>query len=103
MAEYIVLIQSIIIEGMKTEHNQIYIIKWCLLLVLVVPLFSQNNSSSLSFADNLYAQGEYYRAITEYNRFLFHHSKTVDDSLYAFQQIFKSYYYGKEYNNSWIN
>jgi len=100
MVEYIVLIQSIIIEGMKTKHNQIYIIKWCLLLVLVVPIFSQNNSSSLSFADNLFTKGEYYRAITEYNRFLFYHSKTADDSLYAFQKIFKSYYYGKEYKNA---
>lgn len=85
---------------MKTDTKKKYRIISYLLLIITVPLFSQENNIKPSFADNLFEKGEYYRAITEYNRFLFNNAQTADDSLYAFLQISKSYYLGKDYENA---
>ena len=71
-----------------------------LLLIPAIQLFSQNNHTNHLFADNLFEKGEYYRAITEYNRFLFNNAQTSVDSLYAYLQISKSYYFGQDYENA---
>lgn len=48
---------------------------FALLLGLAVPCFGQETSPEkmLSFADHLFEQGDYYRAITEYERLIFFH------------------------------
>jgi tetratricopeptide (TPR) repeat protein len=58
------------------------------------------NQSSLSFADKLFDQTEYYRAITEYERALYFDCKNINDSIYCYYQIIKSYYRGKEFDNA---
>ena len=42
-----------------------------LLLLFPVPGHAQGGRGTLGFADSLFAQGDYYRAVTEYKRFLF--------------------------------
>jgi len=59
----------------------------------------QSPETILSFADHLYEQGDYYRAITEYERFLFFYP---DQALAkkAQYQIAMSYYKGEKYNQA---
>jgi hypothetical protein len=60
---------------------------------------------SLEYADNLFKKQEYYRAISEYDRYAFFSSITQKDSNYCFLQITKCYYLGEEYENmiSYVN
>jgi TM2 domain-containing membrane protein YozV len=60
------------------------------LLLLLIPLLAQSQTSDLRFADFLIRQGDYFRAITEYKRGAF---STTDDSVkdHCFLQIAKAY------------
>jgi outer membrane protein assembly factor BamD (BamD/ComL family) len=52
-----------------------------------------------SFAENLFAEGDYYRAISEYKRFLFYYpqNKLVENCTY---RIGESYYKGKRWHEA---
>jgi hypothetical protein len=77
------------------------VLHWCCLLLCFFPklLLSQEPSTS-SFADYLFGKGEYYRAITEYHRYLFFSTKSFEDTNYCKTQIFKCYYFGEDYQEA---
>lgn len=100
MEEFTLLTLLRVKKYLKTKLKNKYRFAICLVLVVTVSLFAQNNSTTTSFADNLFEKGEFYRAITEYKRFLFDNAQTIEDSLYAFQQISKSYYFGEDYEKA---
>lgn len=72
------------------------------LLFLVIvhkPILAQE-ISHLSYADHLFANGKYSKAVEEYERHLFFNAVNREDSLYAASQIVKSYYMSKDYRNT---
>lgn len=71
-----------------------------LLLFLLIPLpLCAADSAPLSFADSLAAEGEHYRAITEYKRFL-HHSPDAPEASRARLSIARSLIAGKRWNDA---
>lgn len=48
-------------------------IAWALLLAVSLPPERADGQTLFSFADHLFESGDYYRAITEYERFIFHY------------------------------
>ena len=58
---------------------------------------AQVRNNFLSFADNLYEEKEYYRAITEYKRYLFFFASTSHDSIIAMQKIVQCNLKGENY------
>jgi len=69
--------------------------------LFVMPCHAQDASPEkvISFADYLYAQGDYYRAITEYERFLFHYpSHALAEN--ARYQIGMSYFKGDKFSQA---
>lgn len=85
-------------EGYLKKATAISILL-CLILIGKINCFSQAQSSLL-FADRLFAKGEFYRAITEYERVLFFDCQNLKDSSYCIHQIIKAYYKGEEYDNA---
>lgn len=66
--------------------------------ILAMPqaIAAQNNSAN-AFADYLHQQGEYYRAISEYQESLFLRASSLEDSCYCYLKIASCYYRGKDY------
>ena len=54
------------------------------------------------FADQLFIEGDYYRAITEYKRIIFHNSKNHDLSGYAAYRIGLCYFNADRWDNAQI-
>jgi tetratricopeptide (TPR) repeat protein len=75
------------------------IIIYCFIILLFSSSLFAQNKTSISFADQLYQKDEYYRAVSEYNRYLFFEAKNSSDSGYCFLKIAKSYYKGEDYNS----
>ncbi|NIQ96268.1 MAG: tetratricopeptide repeat protein, partial [Desulfuromonadales bacterium] len=69
------------------------------LLLLPAPVAGQQESPSLSFADALFAEGDYYRAITEYKRYLHHFPQGAEASRAALE-IGRSYLAGGRYEQA---
>lgn len=67
---------------------------------LAVRSVTAGDVDSIPYADHLFKKGEYYRAISEYERYLFHHVRTREDSNFCHLQIAKSYYFGGDYENA---
>ncbi len=73
------------------------------LLIVIISLFLIVNSVSgkdvFDFALDLYRNNDYYRSISEFNRFLFYYpgSKKKND---AYLYIIKSYYYAGQYDQA---
>jgi len=69
--------------------------------LIVTPCQAQEASPEkvISFADHLYSQGDYYRAITEYERFLFHYPAhpLAENARY---QIGMSYFRGDKFSQA---
>ena len=61
------------------------------------PLFSADNI--LTFAEQLMREGEYFRAITEYQRFLFHYPEDTRQALVHFR-IGLAFYRGQSYDEA---
>ncbi len=85
--------------------NRILLLAASLLLVLPIALPAEDLSIvltedvQLKLADAFMAEGEYYRAVTEYKKFtiLFPGSQKMD---YALYRIGLAYYYGDEYEQA---
>lgn len=77
-----------------------HIIRFYILLATPFLWTAAQNIPVLSYADDLFRRGEYYRAISEYDRYLFFQGKTKEDSNYCSIQILKCYYYGQEYKDA---
>jgi TM2 domain-containing membrane protein YozV len=58
-------------------------------ILVAVLILAQPGGEQLSFANHLFEEGDYFRAITEYKRFLFV-STTPAEQLFAHQRIFLS-------------
>ena len=64
--------------------------------------FNNQSSNSLinkqkTFADYLFDNGEYYRALTEYHRMLYN-SQNVNENLFLLKKIGLCYYFGKDWS-----
>ena len=80
-------------------YTNFFFLTWFTSQLLVTTLFAKD-SSILIYADNLFNKGEYYRAISEYQRYLFFDANSITDSLYTITQISKCYYFGKDYEDA---
>lgn len=79
---------------MKNCHTILFII------VSWIPLSQASAQSTLPYADYLFQRGEYYRAISAYDQYLFFHATRYQDSSYCTMQILKCYYFGQEYKSA---
>jgi hypothetical protein len=75
------------------------------LILLSFALLFQNYLSAqvnnnLTFADKLYEEKEYYRAITEYKRFLYLYGTSIDDSINVLQKIVLCDFKGENYSDA---
>jgi len=75
----------------------IFILVGILVALVTTPALAQ--SDDLSFADALYAEGDYYRAITEYKRFRHQHPSDPQAG-YALLRIGESYLAGKRWTEA---
>lgn len=72
-----------------------------LLLAMTLPAMSADSSRTglLSFAEHLYGQGDYYRAITEYERVMFLYPGTAEANTARFQ-IAQCYFQSEKYGQA---
>jgi len=70
-----------------------------LLLMVAAPAFAATGLPQLDFADSLYAEGDYYRAITEYKRFLFQHPQ-ADEGAHARLRIARAFLAGDRWQQA---
>ncbi len=72
-----------------------------ILILIIISVFINNlfSKDTYDFAVNLYNEGDYYRAITEFNRYLFYNPKSLKKDSTLFY-IAKSYYYAEQYNQA---
>ncbi|MDH4163168.1 MAG: tetratricopeptide repeat protein [Nitrospirota bacterium] len=84
-----------------TGWIRIGLIAALMLLTTTMPALSSDSAGRdlLSFADHLYAQGDYYRAITEYERVMFLHPGTPEAKTARFQ-IARSYFQSGKYTQA---
>ncbi len=61
---------------------------------------SAQSGLTLPYADQLFQRGEYYRAISVYDQYLYFSAGNFGDSSYCELQIMKCYYLGQEYKNA---
>lgn len=81
---------------------------FALIISLLLPLLSPSNScfassaglinSELSFAESLYQEGDYYRAVTEYKRFL-HFQPNHPDAAHAQLNMARSFLHGEQWES----
>lgn len=65
-----------------------------------ISLISAQDCASITYADHLSQNGEYYRAISEYQRYLFFKARNFEDSSYCYVQMAKCYYSGEDYEGA---
>lgn len=70
-----------------------------LAVLSAAPAWSGDPAASLAFADHLYQQGDYYRAVTEYERVLFLHPGTREAATARFQ-IAQCYFQSEKYGQA---
>jgi tetratricopeptide (TPR) repeat protein len=72
------------------------------LLVSWLPLLQGAAQSTLTlpYADHLFQRGEYYRAISVYDQYLFLDARNREDTSYCAIQIMKCYFLGQEYKDA---
>jgi len=77
---------------------RVLVIAVLFLLAAALPAVSADSTGTapMSFADHLYAQGDYYRAITEYERVMFLHPGTASAKTARFQ-IAQCYFQSEKY------
>jgi len=86
------------IRKTKNIYTNFFFLTWISSQLLVTTLYAKD-SSLLIYADYLFNKGEYYRAISEYQRYLFFDADCITDSIYAITQITKCLYFGKDYES----
>ncbi len=76
--------------------------KLLLLLAVWIPLLQGSAQSGLTlpYGDHLFQRGEYYRAISVYDQYLFFNARNREDTSYCATQIMKCYFLGQEYNDA---
>ena len=84
---------------MKLSNYILIIFQFFLASICIAEELIITPDLQLKYADNLFEKGEYYRAISEYERFLFFFPNNSKYQLAQFQ-IGMSYFHGKRYNKA---
>ena len=84
-------------HGLSSKTEQAEVVELEVKPLVVLPQNRAPNADTLSFADHLFADGDYYRAITEYRRYLFSVKGQGDDAARAACAIGEALFRGEQY------